>query len=153
MNNSHALQNVGKMRMYARIDQETLAELNILFNRVVNTLGTIAPVLELAKNKNATEKKRHLRAVVDLAFRGHHALKAFSQQWALVLEENEKPFFRPCMEDFADIFQEAKQITIPKPPLASAGNTGADYTVCKVVSTDPTPDSGSVPAEETHGLG
>lgn len=153
MTNSHALQNVGKMRKYVRIDQETFADLNILFDRVADTLGTIAPVLELAKDKNATEKKRHLRAVLDLAFRGHHALKAFSRQWALVLEENEKPLYWARMEDFADIFQEAKQITIPKPPLASAGNTGADYTLCKVVSTDPTPDSGSVLAEETHGLG
>jgi hypothetical protein len=107
----------------------------------------------LAKNKSATEKKRYLRAVVDLAFRGHHALKAFSRQWALVLEENEKPFFRARMADFADILQEATQITIPKPPLASAGNTGADYTLCEVVDTAPTPNSGSVTAEVAHDHG
>ena len=152
MNNSHALQNVRKMRKYARIDQETLAELSILFDRVADTLGTIAPVLELAKDKNATEKKRHLQAVVDLAFRGHHALKAFSRQWALVLEENAKPRYFSRMEDFADIFQEAKQITIPKPPLTSAGSTGADYTLCKAVSTGPTPKSDAVITETTHDL-
>jgi len=153
MKNSRTLENVGKMRKYVRIDQETFADLNILFDRVADTLGTIAPVLELAKNKSATEKKRHLRAVLDLAFRGHHALKAFSQQWALVLEENEKPLYWAHMEDFADIFQEAKQTTIPKPPLASAGNTGADYTLCKVVGTDPTPNSDAVIAEATPDLG
>jgi hypothetical protein len=43
MKNAHNLENVGKMRICARIDQETLAELNILFDRVVSTLGTIAP--------------------------------------------------------------------------------------------------------------
>jgi hypothetical protein len=153
MKNEDMQQEVATMRKYARIDRETLAELTILFDRVVDTLGTIAPVLELAKNKSAEEKKRHFRAVLDLAFRGHHALKALLRQWALILEDNEKPVFWLRMEDFADIFKEAKQITIPKPPIGSAGNTGADYTICKVQGADQTPNSDAVITEVTSNIG
>ena len=154
MNNSTTLENAGGRRKYARIDQETFAELNTLFNRVVDTLGTIAPVLELAKKKNATEKARHLRAVVDLAFRGHHALKAFSRQWALVLEENEKPFFRAHMEDFADIIDKAKQIAIPdQPPSLDTGKTEATHPLQEVAGMDPPAISDQVRTEAAPDLG
>ena len=146
MTNADTLQNVAQKQWYARIDKETLAELTVLLDRVANTLGTIAPVMELAKNKSATEKKRHLRAVVDLAFRGHHALKAFSLQWALVLEENQKHFLPPSMEDFAEVFEEAKEITIPDPPPNSAS-------IIEVAGTDPPPNSVSVIARAPRALG
>jgi len=138
MTTLNMLQIVGTTRMFARIDQETLTDLTISFDRVVNTLGTIAAVLELAKNKSVAEKKRHLRAVVDLAFRGHRALKAFSRQWALVLEENKEPFFRPSMDDFAAIFEEAKHITIPDPPPGSARETEVTDALCEVTGTSST---------------
>jgi hypothetical protein len=99
------------------IDGNTWQELTLLFERVVDTLGTIAPVLELAKNKKtAEEKMRHLRAVADLAFRGQRALKAFSQRWATVQEENLKIQESNNLEDFADILRAAQQIPSPNPP-------------------------------------
>jgi hypothetical protein len=109
----------------AQIDGETLRKLTWLFERVVDTLGMIAPVLELAKNRKTEEKMRHLKAVTALAFRGHLALKAFSMQWALLLEECEKRSSLPYMEDFADILQEAKQITISDPPPSSVETDAA----------------------------
>jgi hypothetical protein len=87
-----------------------------LLERVVDTLGVIAPVLELAKNKNATGKMRCFRAVADLAFRGQRALKAFSQRWAVVQEENLKSQGTNDLENFADLFQAAQQISSPDPP-------------------------------------
>ena len=57
MTNENTLQKVGKRRRYARVDTETLVELTFLLDRVTDTLGTIAPALALAKNRNATEKK------------------------------------------------------------------------------------------------
>jgi hypothetical protein len=146
------LQNVGGKRRCVRMDKETLTELTFLLDRVADTLGTIAPVIELAKGRNATEKKRLLRAVVDLAFRGRRALKAFSQQWALVLEENEKRLLSPYTEDFADIFQEAKQTTIPDPASSSVDEPDAARALYEVVGMDPSPNSDSVMAEETHDL-
>jgi len=130
MKNAHTLENVGKRNWQMQIDEETWMELTFLFERVVDTLGVIAPVLDLAKNKNATEKMRHLRAVADLAFRGQRALKAFGQRWALVQEENRKRPPIGGMEDFADIFQAAQQIPSPNPQ----------------------PNSDSVIAEATHDL-
>jgi len=124
------------------MDKETLTELTFLLDRVTDTLGTIAPVMELAKDRNATEKKRLLRAVVGLAFRGQRALRAFSQQWALVLEENEKRLLSPCTDDFADIFQQAKQITMPDPASSSLDETVAAHALCEVVGTDPIPNGG-----------
>jgi hypothetical protein len=152
MTNATTLQTVSRKR-YARMDKETLTELTFLLDRVSNTLGTIAPVIELAKDKDATEKKRLLRAVVDLAFRGRRALRAFSQQWALVLEENEEPLLSPYAEDFADIFQTAKQITIPDPPPGSVGKSEAAHALCEVVGTDPPPNPSSVIAEAVPDLG
>ena len=116
MTNAQTAEIVGRKNWHAQIDEETWLELTFLFERVVDTLGVIAPVLELAKTKNATEKIRHLRAIADLAIRGQHALKAFGQRWALVQEENQKPSAVGDMEDFADIFQAAHQIPSPNPP-------------------------------------
>jgi len=130
MKNARTLENVGKKNWQLQIDEETWIELTFLFERVVDTLGVIAPVLDLAKNKNATEKMRHLRAVADLAFRGQRALKAFGQRWALVQEENRNRPPIGDMEDFADIFQAAQQIP----------------------SANPQPNSDSVIAEATHDL-
>jgi hypothetical protein len=115
MTTSDTQKNVGRRRRHARMDKETLTELTFLFDRAANTLGTIAPVLLLAKDENATEKRRLLRAIVVLAFRGHQALRAFSQKWALVIEENEKRMLPPRMEDYADIFQTVRQKTILNP--------------------------------------
>lgn len=131
----------------AQIDGETLRKLTWLFERVVDTLGMIAPVLELAKNRNTEEKIRHLKAVTALAFRGHLALKAFSLEWALLLEECEKRSLLPYMEDFADILQEAKQITISDPPPSSVDKTDAAHPLCEAMGTAPTPISSSVIVE------
>ena len=143
MTNANTPQNVGRGRRYARMDKETLTELTFLLDRVTDTLGTIAPVMELAKDRNTTEKKRLLRAVVDLAFRGQRALKAFSQQWALLLEENEKRSLSPYLEDFTDIFQKAKQATIPDPVARAVDETIAAHVLCEVVDTEPIPISPS----------
>ncbi len=148
MTNMDTLQNAENGRWYARIDRETLTGLTILLDRVADTLGTIAPVLELSKDKSVTEKKRHFRAVTDLAFRGHIALKTFLQQWALVLEENEKRLFRAPMEDFADIIDKAKQIEIPDQPSSSGlGKTEETHPLHEAAGIDPSSNSGSVIAE------
>src|ERR1700690_2029542 len=93
----------------AQIDGETWKELTRLFERVVDTLGVIAPVLEIAKGKGDTEKVRHYRAVTDLAFRGQQALRAFSQRWAVVQEENLESKRTGDLEDFADIYLAAQR--------------------------------------------
>ena len=147
MKNANMLEIVGRMRRSARIDRETLAELTILVDRIVNTLGTIAIVLELAKSKSVEEKKRHLRAVVDLAFRGSQALKAFLRQWALVLEdeeEEEKHLSRRHMEDFADIFEEAKHMAIPRPAPSLDGTDGTVDAICEALGADRPAASGPV---------
>jgi len=117
---------------------------------VVDTLGTIAPVLELAKNRNTEEKIRHLKAVTALAFLGHQALKSFSLQWSLFLEECEKRSLPPYMENFADILQEAEQIIIPDPPPGSVEGSDAAHRLCGAIGTAPTPSSVSVIAEAPH---
>jgi hypothetical protein len=129
MKNAHSLEEVGK-NWQAQIDGETWQELTRLFERVVDTLGVIAPVLELARNKSENEKLRYFRAVTDLAFRGQRALKAFSQRWAVVQEENLKGPATRDLEDFADIYQAAHRISSPDAP----------------------PNSDSVRAEAAHDL-
>jgi uncharacterized protein Yka (UPF0111/DUF47 family) len=116
------------------MERETLTELTFLLDRVADTLGTIAPVMQLAKGKNVTEKKRLLQSIVDLAFRGQRALKALSQQWALVLEENEGRLSLLDMDDFADIFQEAKRITIPGQASCCVGEAEAAPAFCDFAS-------------------
>ncbi len=136
-----------------QIDGETLRKLTWLFERVVDTLGVIAPVLELAKNRSMEEKMRHLKAVTALAFRGHQALKAFSMQWSLLLEESKKHSSPPYLEDFFDILQEAKKIVIPDPPPRSVEETEAAHHLCGATGTTPTPNSESVTAEAPPLLG
>lgn len=152
MKNAHSLDETGR-NWQAQIDGETLRRLTWLCHRVVDTLGMIAPVLELAKNCKKEEKRRHLQTVVALAYRGHLALKAFSQQWALLLEESQKHLLPPYMEDFADILQKAEQITIADPPPRSVGETDAARALCEAARTDPAPISDSVKAEAPQALG
>jgi hypothetical protein len=118
MKDAHGVEEVSK-NWQVQIDGETWQELTRLFERVVDTLGVIAPVLDLARNKDEKEKLRHDRAVADLAFRGHRALKAFSQRWALVQEENRRRPAMEGMEDFDDIFQAAQQFRRPNAPPIS----------------------------------
>ena len=118
MKDVHGVEEVNK-NWQVQIDGETWQELTRLFEHVVDTLGVIAPVLDLARNKDEKEKLRHNRAVADLAFRGHRALQAFSHRWALVQEENRRRPAMEGMEDFADIFQAAQQLPSPNPPPSS----------------------------------
>ena len=134
MTNADLLLGLCRSPRYVRMDRETFAELTFLLDRVADTLGTIAPVMQLAKHKNVTQKKRLLQCIVDLAFRGQLALKALSQQWALVLEENEGRLVSPEMDDFADIFQEAKRTTIPGPASSCVDETEAARAFCDVAS-------------------
>ncbi len=111
MKDALGLEDVAK-NWQAQIDGETWQELTRLFERVVDTLGLIAPVLDLARNKkDEKEKLRHYRTITDLAFRGHRALKAFSQRWAAVQEESLKGRATRDLEDFADIYQAAHRIS------------------------------------------
>jgi hypothetical protein len=114
MRDAHSLDEVGG-NWQVQIDGETWRELTGLFERVVDTLGLIAPVLELAKDKNEKGKLRHYRAVTDLAFRGQRALKAFSQRWAVVQEESLKGPATKNLEDFADIYVAARRFANPNP--------------------------------------
>jgi hypothetical protein len=122
MKNAHDVEEVSEHRQ-VQIDGETWQELTRLFEQVVDTLGTIAPVLDLASNKkDEKEKLRHNRAVADLASRGHRALKAFCQRWALVEEESRKRPVVEGAEDFGDIFQAARQL--PSTDLSPGSKSG-----------------------------
>jgi len=126
-------------------------ELTFLFERVVDTLGMIAPLLDLAKNRSATEKMRYLRAITDLAFRGQRALKAFGQRWAYVQEENRNHPPMTGVEDFADIFQEAKQVSIPElPPSSDTANGEEDHHLYEAPGICTPPNSGSVIVEVAY---
>ena len=105
-----------KKNWQAQIDQETWMELTRSFERVVDTLGMIAPVLELSKDKSEHEKSRYFRAVTDLAFNGHRALRAFSQRWAVVQEGNLKGWSTKDSVDFSDIYPCAHQNSSSDPP-------------------------------------
>jgi hypothetical protein len=140
----------------AQIDGDTWEELTRLLDRVADTLGTIAPVLDLAKNKTEKEKLRHFRAVTDLASRGHRALKAFSQRWAMVLEESRNSRETMDLEDFSDIYVCAKavwEIGGDEPPShSSSGKAPAAYAPCEAAPKAPPPSSDSVIAEVPHVL-
>lgn len=72
---------------------------------------------------------------MDLKFRGRRALEAFSQQWALVIEENEKRLLSPYIRNFAGIFQKAKQTTIPDPASSSVDEHDPAHGLCGAVGT------------------
>jgi len=128
-----------------QVDGETWEELTRLFDHVADTLGTIAPVLDLAKKKTGEEKLRLFRAVTDLAFRGHRALKVFSRRWAMVQEESRNSRETTDLEDFSDIYVRAKavwEIGGAEPPSDSgSGKAPAVYAPCEAASIAPPPSA------------
>jgi hypothetical protein len=154
MKNAKTAENLGKNNCTVQIDREAWVELTFLLNRVFDTLGVIAPVLELAKFRKPTEKMRHLRAVTDLAFRGQKALKAFGQRWALVQEENQKRPVAEDLEDFEDIYLAAQQFLSPAPnSVFVIAEVPHDHQVAQQIpSPDPPPTSDSLMAEGAPDL-
>jgi len=105
MTNARMLLVQQQRRADVEIDFETWQELTRGFDRIVDTFGLIAPVLELAKGKTPDERIRHLRFVNELAYRGHRALVALAQRLAAVQREIESDPPKRDVEDFSDILQ------------------------------------------------
>jgi hypothetical protein len=99
----------------AQIDRETWLELTALCERVVDTLGLVGPVLELAQDKSEAEQLRHLRAIKKLSQQGHRALKLFAFHWAALHEQIQKERMKDNQEAFDDIILAAHEISEHEP--------------------------------------
>ena len=99
----------------AQINRETWLELTALCERVVDTLGLVGPVLELAQDKSEAEQLRHLRAIKKLSQQGHQALKLFAFHWAALHEQIQKERLKDNQEVFDDITLAAQKMSEHEP--------------------------------------
>ena len=113
--NAQTAEIVGRKNWKAQIDEESWLELTFLFERVVDTLGVIAPVLELAKTKNADEKIGHLERS-RTSQSGASTRSRHLDNDGLWYKRKTRTSAVGDMEDFADIFQAAHQIPSPNRP-------------------------------------
>lgn len=68
----------------ASMDLETWLELSTLLDRVVDTLGLIAPLVQLSESQDDSERSRTLELIKSASLRGDEARKTAVVRWATV---------------------------------------------------------------------
>ena len=90
-----------------QLDRDTWREFTDLSERLVETIGLVEPMLELANQADQTERVRYLQAAWYLSGRGHKSLKLFARRWAELQECADIQHLNPA-EAFADLIQAAQ---------------------------------------------
>jgi len=103
-------------------DCDTWFELSTLCKQIVDSLGLVGPVLELAKNKSEAEQLMHLRTIKDSSIKGHVALTRFAHLWASIEERAYKEGVQVSPEEVERLRKEARQNPIPRLRFRWSGN-------------------------------
>jgi hypothetical protein len=94
----------------ANIDRDSWMQLLYLCERIVETLGLVGPILELAKNKSEREQMRCLMAIKNMSVEGYLALKKFAEIWTSLNQQIMKDAAQHSSENFDDILHEARKV-------------------------------------------
>jgi hypothetical protein len=108
----------------AQIDKETWLELSSQCERVVDSFGSVGPILEFAQQKSEVEQLRCLMVVKRISTEGFQALKKFAQLWADLNMQVFRDGMQSNSECFEDLLEAARQNPIPETRLR--GNAGKD---------------------------